>query len=241
MECHDSDGRGTDSRDTFPRIPDFTDSRWQTSRTDADLSHSILEGKGKSMPAMKTKLGPVDVKQMVAFIRAFKGGKQVVDDEPAASESPSIEAGAASGPVTVKPSFSAPLSSSRTDSNFQEGSRQFQRFCAKCHGAGGKGTEIRSSLPALPNLADAGWQTSRSDVQLAVTVLDGKGDGMPPFRDKLSREQIRSVVAFIRTFVPSGARTTSGSANAFEAQFQRLVEEMEDLRRQARALSDSHP
>ena len=82
LECHDSDGRGEVGRDASPTIPNFTDAKWQASRGDAELSHSILEGKGKSMPKMKNKLGSVQANQMVAFVRAFQGGKQVVEDEP---------------------------------------------------------------------------------------------------------------------------------------------------------------
>src|SRR5262249_37632960 len=61
LECHDSDGRGAAGRDLLPEIPDFTDVRWQASRSDDALSRSILRGKGKSMPRMKDKLGTVDV------------------------------------------------------------------------------------------------------------------------------------------------------------------------------------
>ena len=80
LQCHDSDGRGEAARDSLPQIPDFTAARWQVARSDAELSHSILEGKGKSMPRWKGKLGSVDVKQMVAFVRAFREGGQVVPD-----------------------------------------------------------------------------------------------------------------------------------------------------------------
>src|SRR6516165_5540920 len=55
LECHDGDGRGKSGRELFARIPDFTESRWQDTRTNTELSHSILEGKGKSMPRMKSK------------------------------------------------------------------------------------------------------------------------------------------------------------------------------------------
>ena len=54
-----------------------------------ELSHSILEGKGKSMPAMKEKVASVGVMQMVALVREFRGGKLVIEDEedrPPASE-----------------------------------------------------------------------------------------------------------------------------------------------------------
>ncbi|MHB1561412.1 MAG: c-type cytochrome, partial [Isosphaeraceae bacterium] len=74
--CHGPDGRGTTVRAAMPVIPDFTDPKWQASRTDADLTHSILTGKGQLMLPMKDKLelAHTDVKDMVAYIRSFKAG-----------------------------------------------------------------------------------------------------------------------------------------------------------------------
>jgi len=83
FSCHDINGKGIASlRASMPGLPDFTDTPWQKSRTDADLSHSILEGKGMFMRSMKTELGTVDVKQMVALVRGFEGGKQIIEPEP---------------------------------------------------------------------------------------------------------------------------------------------------------------
>ncbi len=49
------DGRGTIVRKAMPSIPDLTDAKWQASRTDAELLHSVLEGKGQFMLPMKDK------------------------------------------------------------------------------------------------------------------------------------------------------------------------------------------
>src|SRR6185312_11924976 len=65
----------------------------------------------------------------------------------------------------------------------------------------------------------------------------GRGTGMPPFRDKLSRDQARELVAFIRSFGPSPSRATRTSSDDFEARFQRLLSEFEDLSRRVRSLS----
>src|SRR4029077_21014938 len=82
LASHDGDGRGQTARKAMPDLPDLTDPKWQKSRDDDDLKKSILEGKGKFMVPMKDKLGPADVDQMVAYVRAFGGGKQVVQIEP---------------------------------------------------------------------------------------------------------------------------------------------------------------
>src|SRR5262249_23006079 len=81
--CHDTNGKGNPTiRNSMAELPDFTAETWQKSRTDADLAHSILEGKGKFMLPMKDNLGTVDEKQMVPRVGGFKGGKQVIALEP---------------------------------------------------------------------------------------------------------------------------------------------------------------
>jgi mono/diheme cytochrome c family protein len=84
LACHGIDGRGTAIRVAMPQLPDFTDAKWQTSRSDAELQHSMVEGKGQFMLPMKDKLalGHTDVKDLLALIRGFRGGKQVIPSGP---------------------------------------------------------------------------------------------------------------------------------------------------------------
>jgi ubiquinol-cytochrome c reductase cytochrome b subunit len=77
LACHDADGSGKVARKAMPDLPDFTDPKWQTSRTDAELKQSILEGrriegKPQFMLPMKDKLSPDDAEHMVAFVRSFQ-------------------------------------------------------------------------------------------------------------------------------------------------------------------------
>jgi mono/diheme cytochrome c family protein len=107
--CHEPDGRGTTARKTMKdaeQIPDLTDPKWQASRTDAELAQSILEGKGKVMLPRKDILGVAhtDVKEMVALMRSFQGGKKVVTGVPtgqpvAANPVPSAGTTAPTGPA----------------------------------------------------------------------------------------------------------------------------------------------
>jgi mono/diheme cytochrome c family protein len=113
LACHDTDGRGKIVRSAgMPTIPDLTDPRWHASKTDAELTHSILEGKesvvnGVKLPLMlpmkdKLALAHTDVKDLVAFVRGFKGGTQVVSATPGAAPA------AGSGPVASAPAAPAP-------------------------------------------------------------------------------------------------------------------------------------
>jgi len=91
--CHEADGRGAIARKTMKDaelIPDLTDPKWQASRTDGDLEQSILQGKGKVMLARKDILtaAHTDVKEMVALMRRFRGGKQVITGVPTSQPPP---------------------------------------------------------------------------------------------------------------------------------------------------------
>lgn len=68
--CHGKDGRGIPNWRAKGQ-PDFTDSAWQKARTDAQISDSTRNGKGKFMPAFKAKLSDDDIKAVVARVRAF--------------------------------------------------------------------------------------------------------------------------------------------------------------------------
>src|SRR5262249_6677364 len=144
LQCHDNDGRGGIVRDTLPKVPDFTDVQWQAARSDAELARSILDGKGKSMPRMRDKLGAVPVKEVVAFVRAFRGGRQTVEDEdesPSASPPTTAAALPTPNPHATDAGQGAPAALQS-----REARRVFQRFCAACHGLDGKGSTVRDTM-----------------------------------------------------------------------------------------------
>jgi mono/diheme cytochrome c family protein len=69
--CHGADGTGNDTRDTNPEIPNFTDRRWQERRTKAQLTVSVLDGRGKQMPSFRGKISDSQAQDLVEFVRAF--------------------------------------------------------------------------------------------------------------------------------------------------------------------------
>jgi mono/diheme cytochrome c family protein len=89
------------------------------------------------------------------------------------------------------------------------GEQLFRATCAGCHGADGTG-QPRSTVgfaTPLPNFADCSATSAEMEVDWAATVRDGgpvRGFSriMPAFRDLLTPEQIRSVVAYMRTLCP---------------------------------------
>ncbi len=66
--CHGPDGKGETATGKMMKVKDFASEEVQK-MSDADLTDAITKGKGK-MPAYKA-LTPDQVKDLVAFIRAF--------------------------------------------------------------------------------------------------------------------------------------------------------------------------
>jgi mono/diheme cytochrome c family protein len=227
IDCHDSDGKGEIGRDLFPKLPDFTLASWQDSRQDSALAASVLNGKGK-MPAMKNKLETLDVKEIVAFVRGFRDGKQVLEDEPS-EPTPSTSRADAGSRASAPAPAAAPA--------HRNESQLFRKLCAACHGTDGHGSVARDNFPTLPDFTLDSWQTKRTNAQVLVTILEGKGTGMPSFRGKVNREQARGLVEFIRTFSPSSSRPAAAAHDEFETKFRQLENEIEVLQRQFRALS----
>ncbi len=312
MACHDTDGRGKIVRLAMPSIPDLTDAKWQASRKDAELQHSILEGKdsminGVKLPLMlpmkdKLALAHTDVKDMVAFMRAFKGGKQVVSATPGATPSagmavqvaqepavpaapaattPSALPGPTSSPTAASPSLSpAPAPTAAASSalvlgqaNAPQGPQPaatslvalgsttsalrtsstapspansakvraagefFGVNCIACHGQDGRGSAVRVAMPVIPDFTTRAWQTSRSNPQLATSILEGKGLLMPPWRGRVTPELAQDLIAFVRTFGPAGSTAPTAANTEFAARFKELQKQFDELDLQVQSLS----
>lgn len=77
-----------------------------------------------------------------------------------------------------------------------DGGDLFKQKCSMCHGADGKG------YPALktPDFTDPKVQAALTDQEIAETIKNGKkGTAMPAFGDKLSDDQVQSLVSYIRS------------------------------------------
>ena len=69
-KCHGADGKGV-AKYKKKGQKDFTDKQWQKSKSDAQITGAINNGKGEVMPAWKSKLSADDIKALVSQIRAF--------------------------------------------------------------------------------------------------------------------------------------------------------------------------
>ena len=77
-----------------------------------------------------------------------------------------------------------------------DGAADFKQRCTPCHGSKGSGdTKLGQNLH-VRDLGSADVQ-KQSDAELTGIIAKGKST-MPGYEDKLSRDQIRDVVKFIR-------------------------------------------
>jgi mono/diheme cytochrome c family protein len=73
----------------------------------------------------------------------------------------------------------------------------FKSKCAACHGASGDGnTPAGKALNVPPLTSEA--VLNETDANLLVIVKNGKGK-MPAWHDALSDEEIKNLIAYIRT------------------------------------------
>jgi hypothetical protein len=73
QRCHGVDGRGVWD---IPCVPDFTNTSWQESRSDAQLARIILEGRGAVMPPFRGTLTLEEAWAMARYLRTFVPGTE---------------------------------------------------------------------------------------------------------------------------------------------------------------------
>ncbi|MHC4268056.1 MAG: c-type cytochrome [Planctomycetota bacterium] len=82
--------------------------------------------------------------------------------------------------------------------------RIYENECRKCHERDGKGSKRGKGL-GVPDFTNADWQASVTDEQLIKSITNGKKK-MPKQEGKLSPEEIKAVVKYIRFFAPKKKR-----------------------------------
>jgi mono/diheme cytochrome c family protein len=90
IRCHGIDGRGVWD---IPDVPDFTDPRWQASRSDHQIVNILMEGRGAVMPMFRGTLTLEEAWAMAHYLRTFVPGSEIARPD----------VGRASTPVPVQP------------------------------------------------------------------------------------------------------------------------------------------
>jgi hypothetical protein len=68
IRCHGVDGRGVWD---IPDVPNFTNARWQATRSDGQLARAILEGRGAVMPPWRGAISLEEAWAIARYIRTF--------------------------------------------------------------------------------------------------------------------------------------------------------------------------
>src|SRR5437588_5370581 len=76
----------------------------------------------------------------------------------------------------------------------------YRELCQRCHAADGKGDQNTEGVPDFTRRA---WHEHKSDAQLIVSILEGKGGGMPSFGGRLNEANAKELVGRIRAFAPT--------------------------------------
>ncbi|HEY0591296.1 MAG TPA: cytochrome c [Thermoanaerobaculia bacterium] len=79
-----------------------------------------------------------------------------------------------------------------------DGAALYKAKCAACHSLDGTGSSPMGKKMGLRDLGSTDVQ-KMTDAELTKVVTDGKAK-MPPFKGKLSDEEIAAVVKHVRTF-----------------------------------------
>jgi mono/diheme cytochrome c family protein len=85
-----------------------------------------------------------------------------------------------------------------TPDEFSFARANFAKHCVECHGADGAGGTVTVDGKKLkvPSLTE-GHALKHTDKDDEEQIVEG-GDGMPPFKDKFSQDEISALVKFIR-------------------------------------------
>jgi cbb3-type cytochrome c oxidase subunit III len=75
----------------------------------------------------------------------------------------------------------------------------FKQNCVKCHGADGAGETTFGQIAGAADFTDSDWQKRVDDQRLVNSITYGRGQ-MPSFDKKFSKEQIKSLVSYVRAF-----------------------------------------
>ncbi len=87
-----------------------------------------------------------------------------------------------------------------TPAMVKAGQGLFGDHCARCHGKTGVGDGPDGDAANLPaDLTDPYRAPLNSDGTLYYKILNGKGKEMPAFKDDMTKDQIWSVVEYIKT------------------------------------------
>ena len=78
------------------------------------------------------------------------------------------------------------------------------QHCASCHGKDGKGQTKAGRMAGVKDQTDAEYQGTLKDDKMFESIKngikDGEKDKMKPFKEKLTDDEIKALVALVRSY-----------------------------------------
>ena len=106
----------------------------------------------------------------------------------------------AAGQTSVNANRNAkPPTSKDSTSKNKAAKVSYLKYCSKCHGADGRADTVAGEVTGATDFTDSEWQKEVDDARLITSITHGRG-GMPAFEKKLTPEQVKILVAYIRAF-----------------------------------------
>ena len=129
-------------------------------------------------------------------------GAEPVSDEPAVTRD---QARALRSPVAYD------------EASIREGRKHYLRLCQNCHGKDGRALES-FDFEATDLTQPERYRHGSTDGDLYFSTKEGAGNDMPPFRDKLTDQQVWELVWFLRSIGPESARPKVDAAAPAESE-----------------------
>ena len=183
--CHGPQGMGEGPLPNliaeYPDVSLHSDNKFVTfSELKTVISEgSMLDNVSQYMPPFREELSEKQANDVVAFIQFLRGNK-------------------------IKGSELLKHQSNLVKPDIQKGKVIYKNYCARCHGVEGKGDGKMKKIVNQPPPFDLTKSSVNEEyVQLIITrggQFLGRSFQMPPWKDELSDQEIRSVSKFILTF-----------------------------------------
>ena len=78
-----------------------------------------------------------------------------------------------------------------------DAAENWTKMCASCHAKDGSGSTVMGKKNNVGDYSKPDVQAKFTDAQATQVITDGK-DKMKPFKDKLTPDEVKALVAYIR-------------------------------------------
>jgi mono/diheme cytochrome c family protein len=92
-----------------------------------------------------------------------------------------------------------------TTASAEDAAELWTQKCKSCHGPDGRAQTQMGKKESIVDLSQPAWQKAQTDEDIREVITEGssRNKKMKPYKEKLTPEQIDSLVKYVRTFKKS--------------------------------------